>query len=81
MNAYESVHLIGIRATRFLVLNPSVPAKSIAELVTRLKNQPDTLNFSSGAFGTLAHLIGVRLHSNKKAGEDRHDRALVHRRS
>jgi tripartite-type tricarboxylate transporter receptor subunit TctC len=41
-----------------LVVNPSVPAKSMAELVALLKNQPDKLNFSSGGFGTPAHLTG-----------------------
>ena len=41
-----------------LVVNPAVPAKSMAELVTLLKSQPDKLNFSSGGFGTPAHRIG-----------------------
>ena len=41
-----------------LVVNPSVPAKTVAELVAVLKSQPDKLNFSSGGFGTSAHLIG-----------------------
>jgi tripartite-type tricarboxylate transporter receptor subunit TctC len=41
-----------------LVVNPSVPARSVAELVALLKSQPDKLNFSSGGFGTPAHLIG-----------------------
>jgi tripartite-type tricarboxylate transporter receptor subunit TctC len=41
-----------------LVVNPSVPAKSVAELVALLERQPDKLNFSSGGFGTPAHLIG-----------------------
>lgn len=41
-----------------LVVNPAVPAKSVSELVTLLKSQPDKLNFSSGGFGTPAHLIG-----------------------
>jgi tripartite-type tricarboxylate transporter receptor subunit TctC len=41
-----------------LVVNPSVPAKSVAELVALLKSQPDKLTFSSGGFGTPAHLIG-----------------------
>jgi tripartite-type tricarboxylate transporter receptor subunit TctC len=41
-----------------LVVNPSVPAKTVAELVALLKNQPDKHTFSSGGFGTPAHLIG-----------------------
>jgi tripartite-type tricarboxylate transporter receptor subunit TctC len=40
------------------VVNPSVPANSVAELVALLKSQPDKLTFSSGGFGTPAHLIG-----------------------
>ena len=41
-----------------LVVNPSLPAKSVADLVAVLKSQPDKLNFSSGGFGTPAHLVG-----------------------
>ena len=41
-----------------LVVNPSVPAKSVSELVALLKSQPDKLTFSSGGFGTPAHLAG-----------------------
>jgi tripartite-type tricarboxylate transporter receptor subunit TctC len=41
-----------------LVVNPAVPAKSMAELVALLKSQPDKFNFSSGGFGTPAHLAG-----------------------
>jgi len=41
-----------------LVVNPAVPAKSLPELVALLKSQPDKLNFSSGGFGTPAHLTG-----------------------
>jgi tripartite-type tricarboxylate transporter receptor subunit TctC len=41
-----------------LVVNPSVPANSVAELVAVLKSQPDKFAFSSGGFATPAHLIG-----------------------
>src|SRR5262245_41571987 len=41
-----------------LVVHPSVPAKSVSDLVEVLKRQPDKLTFSSGGFGTPAHLIG-----------------------
>src|SRR5262245_15355427 len=45
-------------AHHILVVNPSVPAKSMAELVAYIKSQPDKLTFSSGGFGTPAHLAG-----------------------
>jgi tripartite-type tricarboxylate transporter receptor subunit TctC len=41
-----------------LVTNLDVPAKSVSELVALLKSQPNKLTFSSGGFGTPAHLIG-----------------------
>jgi len=41
-----------------LVVNPSVPARSVSDLVALAKGQPDKLTFSSGGFGTPAHLIG-----------------------
>jgi tripartite-type tricarboxylate transporter receptor subunit TctC len=46
------------RAANVLVVNPSVPVKSIAELVMFLKSQPGKHTFSSGGIGTPAHLIG-----------------------
>jgi len=52
-----------------LVVNLAVPAMSVTELVTLLKSQPDKLNFSSGGFGTPAHLIGemFKLHTGARA--------------
>jgi tripartite-type tricarboxylate transporter receptor subunit TctC len=41
-----------------LVVHPSVPAKTIGELVALLKSQPDKMSFSSGGIGTPAHLVG-----------------------
>jgi tripartite-type tricarboxylate transporter receptor subunit TctC len=45
-------------AHHVLVANPSVPAKSLPELAALLKSQPDKFTFSSGGFGTPAHLTG-----------------------
>jgi tripartite-type tricarboxylate transporter receptor subunit TctC len=41
-----------------LVVHPDVAAKSVSELVALLKANPEKLTFSSGGFGTPAHLIG-----------------------
>jgi tripartite-type tricarboxylate transporter receptor subunit TctC len=46
------------REYNVLVVHPSVAARSVAELVGILKGQPDKFTFSSGPFGTPAHLIG-----------------------
>jgi tripartite-type tricarboxylate transporter receptor subunit TctC len=45
-------------AYHVLVVTPSLPAKSLAEFVALLKSQPDKMTFSSGGFGTPAHLAG-----------------------
>lgn len=45
-------------AYHVLVVNPSVPAKSLGELVSLLKSRPGEMTFSSGGFGTPAHLAG-----------------------
>lgn len=50
-----------VKATKsynVLVVTPSFPAKSLAELVAVLKAKPGKYNFSSAGFGTPAHLIG-----------------------
>jgi tripartite-type tricarboxylate transporter receptor subunit TctC len=45
-------------AYHILVVHPSVPANSLKELVALLKREPDKYTFSSGGFGTPAHLAG-----------------------
>lgn len=45
-------------AYHILVVTPSLPAKSLPEFVSLLKSQPDKMTFSSGGFGTPAHLAG-----------------------
>ena len=44
-----------------LVAHPSVPARSVAELVELARAKPGQLNFSSGGIGTLSHLSGELL--------------------
>ncbi|HUC49354.1 MAG TPA: tripartite tricarboxylate transporter substrate-binding protein [Xanthobacteraceae bacterium] len=41
-----------------LVVNPSLPVHSVSDLVGLLKSKPNQLTFSSGGYGTPAHLIG-----------------------
>ena len=41
-----------------LVVNPSVPVHSVSELIAFLKKNPGKHTFSSGGFGTPAHLLG-----------------------
>lgn len=41
-----------------LVVNPTVPVHSVKELIEYLKKNPGKHTFSSGGFGTPAHLIG-----------------------
>ena len=45
-------------AYNVLVVNPSVPVNSVAELIAYLKKDPGKYTFSSGGFGTPAHLLG-----------------------
>jgi tripartite-type tricarboxylate transporter receptor subunit TctC len=45
-------------AYNVLVVNPSVPVNSVAEFIAYLKKEPDKHTFSSGGFGTPAHLLG-----------------------
>src|SRR5262245_6269590 len=57
-----------INSHHVLVVNPSLPAKSMAELVALLKEHPDKFTFSSGGFGTPAHLTGelFKLHTGAR---------------
>jgi tripartite-type tricarboxylate transporter receptor subunit TctC len=48
-------------STEVLAVHPSVPAKSVAELVALAKSKPGTLNFGSAGIGTLPHIEGELL--------------------
>src|SRR5215831_1272425 len=54
---FAPVSLIGSQAN-ILVVNPSVPARSMAELIALAKAKPGKYNFASSGYGAAAHLAG-----------------------
>jgi tripartite-type tricarboxylate transporter receptor subunit TctC len=57
LKSFDPVALVAATAN-ILVVHPSVPANSVAELIALAKAHPGMINFSSGGIGTLPHLIG-----------------------
>jgi tripartite-type tricarboxylate transporter receptor subunit TctC len=57
---FEPIGVIGTQ-TNVLYVHPSVPAKSLAELIAHAKANPGKLSFGSGGNGTPAHLAGELL--------------------
>lgn len=53
---FTPVSMIGVSGS-VLVVHPSVPANSVAELIALAKAQPGKLNYGSGGIGTPAHVI------------------------
>jgi tripartite-type tricarboxylate transporter receptor subunit TctC len=54
---FEAVTLAAIFPSAMLV-NPSVPAKTVQELVALIKANPNKYSFASPGFGTPSHLLG-----------------------
>jgi tripartite-type tricarboxylate transporter receptor subunit TctC len=54
---FTPVVLVGF-APNVLVIHPSVPAKSVKELIAFARTKPGALNFASNGSGTLSHLTG-----------------------
>lgn len=55
LNGIDTVSLLGI--TPFIVaLNPSVPAKSVKELIALAKSKPGSLNYASTGTGGITHM-------------------------
>jgi tripartite-type tricarboxylate transporter receptor subunit TctC len=47
---------VAVRAPNVLVVNPSVPAKTVAEFVEYLKKNPDKISFATSGAGSSDHL-------------------------
>jgi tripartite-type tricarboxylate transporter receptor subunit TctC len=54
---FAPIGLIG-NAPNSLVVNPSFPAKTVAELVAYAKSNPGKVNFGSAGAGTASHITG-----------------------
>ena len=54
---FSPIALIGF-APNVLVVHPSVPAKSVKDLIAVARSKPNALNFASNGTGTLSHLTG-----------------------
>jgi tripartite-type tricarboxylate transporter receptor subunit TctC len=67
ITSYDPITLVAQSST-ILVVHPSVPVKSVAELIAYAKANPGKVNFSSGGIGVLPHLIGEWFKS--RAGVD-----------
>ena len=55
-----------MNAEGLLVINPSVPANNVGELIELLRSQPGKFSFASGGTGTSGHLAGELLKSMAK---------------
>src|ERR1043166_2682184 len=54
---FAPISLIGSQAN-ILVVNPALPARTMAELIALAKAQPGKLDFASSGYGAAAHLSG-----------------------
>ena len=50
-------------ATILLAVHPSVPARSVKELISLAKRQPNALSFASSGNGGISHLVGEQFKS------------------
>jgi tripartite-type tricarboxylate transporter receptor subunit TctC len=52
---------LAVAATNVLTVNPSLPARNLADLIALIKSNPGKYNYASGGVGTQAHLLGEML--------------------
>ncbi len=57
LNGFTPVGLVGY-ATNVVAVHPSVPARSIKELIALAKAKPGGISFASNGNGTISHLTG-----------------------
>jgi tripartite-type tricarboxylate transporter receptor subunit TctC len=62
---FMPIGLIGTQSN-ILVVNPSVPANSMAELIALAKQKPRQLNYASSGHGAAAHLAGELFRTEAK---------------
>jgi tripartite-type tricarboxylate transporter receptor subunit TctC len=60
VSSFTHVAYIGSVANVFVV-HPSVPARSLRELVAWIKQEPNPVNYGSGGIGSIGHIIGETL--------------------
>ena len=64
-NDFAPISIVA-RSGPVLIVHPSVPAKSVSELIALAKARPGQLNFGSGGRGTPAHYAGEILKSSAR---------------
>jgi tripartite-type tricarboxylate transporter receptor subunit TctC len=57
---------VAVRVPEVLAVHPSVPAKTLAELIAYAKAHPGKVNFGSAGAGSITHLAGELLKSEAK---------------
>jgi tripartite-type tricarboxylate transporter receptor subunit TctC len=57
LRSFTPIILIG-HAPNVLVVHPSIPAKSVRDLISLARAKPESLSYASNGAGTLSHLTG-----------------------
>ena len=66
---FAPISLVGSQAN-ILVVNPKVPANSMAELIALAKSKPGKLRYASSGYGAAAHLSGELFKTEAKVDID-----------